>query len=157
MSQALSDVLTLATAVGSGALGGGYYIFSAMVMPALRKRPPSEAIKAMNQINVDAVRPPFMLLFGGTSLLSIALIVYEFAQSTSWMRIIGAVLSLSGFVITASYNVPRNNRLAAVDPAAADAHDSWDAFARQWTGSNHCRALVSITGAIVLSIAMLNG
>ncbi len=156
MSQALSDALTLTAAVSSGALGGGYYIFSAMVMPALRRRPANEAIKAMNQINVDAMRPPFMLLFGGTALLSIALIVYELAQSMSWMRIVGAVLSLSGFVITASYNVPRNNRLAAIDPVAGDVRDSWDTFARQWSGSNHCRALVSIAAAVVLSLAMLS-
>ena len=51
------------------------FAFSSFVMPALRRLPPAQGVAAMQSINVTAVRPPFMLVFGGTAVLSVALIV----------------------------------------------------------------------------------
>ena len=51
------------------------FAFSSFVMPALRRLRPAQGAAAMQSINVTAVRPPFMLAFGGTAVSSVALLV----------------------------------------------------------------------------------
>ena len=65
----------IVAAVGAGCNGGVLFAFSAFVMPALQRLPTAQGVAAMQSINVTAVRPPFMLVFGGTALVCLALIV----------------------------------------------------------------------------------
>jgi uncharacterized membrane protein len=52
------------------------------------------------------------------------------------------------------YHVPRNEALALVNPARADAVDLWRDYARSWTAWNHVRTLTSIAGAATLVLAL---
>lgn len=143
-------VATTTAAVCAGATGGMYVAFSTMVMPALNSRAASEAIAAMQRINVLAVRPPFMVLFFGCAVASV---VAGAAAGTSnthgLLRFAGAVLSLTSFGMTVAVNVPLNNRLARVagagDPAA------WQSFAQPWTRANSLRGVLALAGAAALA------
>ncbi len=153
---ALGDAFAIIAAVCTGLAGGVYLGFSALVMPALLRRPAGDAIVTMQEVNRAAVRPPFMTVFFGAAIASAALIVVElvgFDGASSALRIAGGVLSLVGFVITAGYNVPRNNELAALDPTAAGAQQTWDRLAGEWTRGNHARAASSALGLVALLVA----
>lgn len=53
---ALGTALALVTATASGLTAGVFLGFSALVMPALRARPPAEAVAAMQAVNLVAPR-----------------------------------------------------------------------------------------------------
>jgi hypothetical protein len=65
--------LTIAAAIGCGAMGGVFFASSAFVMAALRRLPAAQAVAAMQSINVTAVTPPFMLALFGTAVACVAL------------------------------------------------------------------------------------
>ncbi|GAB3617058.1 hypothetical protein GCM10027416_16150 [Okibacterium endophyticum] len=66
----------------------------------------------------------------------------------------GAALSLSAFVSTIVYNVPRNNRIARLDPHSAASASEWTVIERQWTRANHLRGATSALGAVTLIVAV---
>ena len=91
--------LTIATALGSGLVGGAFYAFSSFVMPALERLPAHEGIAAMQSINVTAVQPPFMVGFIGTALASAATIVvgaFELSEAHGAYMVAGGALYLIG-------------------------------------------------------------
>lgn len=56
-------------------------------------------------------------------------------------------------VVTIAFNVPLNNRLAALDPAglsAAEAAREWMAYYTPWTTWNHVRTVAPLVGATLL-------
>ncbi|MBL3940464.1 hypothetical protein FH720_24930, partial [Bacteroides thetaiotaomicron] len=63
------------SAVGCGLMAGVYFAFSTFVMTSLGRVAPQAGAAAMNAINVDIVRSPFMPLFLGTTLMALALVV----------------------------------------------------------------------------------
>ncbi len=67
----LTEILTIATALGAATFGGAMYAFSAFVMHALDRTPTRAAVEAMQQINLSAPRAPLVLVMVGTSLLSV--------------------------------------------------------------------------------------
>lgn len=145
----MTDWMPLVAGVLAAVVGGFYFAFSAVVMPALRRRPAAEAGPAMVAINVQAVRAPFMIVFFGAAIAAIAVLVVSVPDVQSGippLRVIGALLSLLGWVSTVAVNVPLNTRLAAAgDPAAA-----WTRFDRPWTRANHIRTVLSVAGAVTL-------
>lgn len=60
--------LTVAAALGAGALGGVFYAFSSFVMPALERLPDAQGLQAMQSINVTAERAGLMVGLFGTAL-----------------------------------------------------------------------------------------
>lgn len=65
----------------------------------------------------------------------------------------GAALAVVAFVVTIAFNVPLNNRLAALDPAglsAAEAAREWMAYYTPWTTWNHVRTVAPLVGATLL-------
>ena len=88
-------VLTVATAIGSAAVGGVFFAFSTFVMPALRRLPAAQGIAAMQSINVTALLPPLMLLMFGTALACVALIVVAVVDGSPWL-VAGAAVYLVG-------------------------------------------------------------
>jgi uncharacterized membrane protein len=151
-------VLTIATAVGSAAVGGVFFAFSTFVTAALRRLPPAQGLAAMQSINVTAPMPPLMLLMFGTALACVALIV---AAVVSWGEpfapwlLAGAVVYLLGEIaVTMAYNVPRNNELAALDPDAAEAAARWPSWIAEWTAGNHVRTVAGLAAAAALLIAL---
>lgn len=144
----LSAWLPLAAGVGSAVAGGFYFAFSAVVIPALRRRPPHEAATSMVAVNGQALRPPFMLVFFGTAAAcgGTAVAALVGPQAHSMLRVAGSAAYLAGCVLTMAVNVPHNNRLAA------EGAGHWPAFDRFWTRANHVRAILSVAGAVALML-----
>lgn len=141
--------IPLVAGVGSAVAGGVYVAFSAMVMPALRRRSPVDAAGTMVAINNHAERAPFMTVFFGTAVAAAATIITAAvdSQPTSTLRITGAGLYLVGVASTAAANVPLNRRL---DAAGDNRAEFWPRFERPWTRLNHARAALSIAGSVLL-------
>ncbi len=157
MSGAVA-ALVLAGAVGAACNGGALFAFSAFVMPALQRLPAAQGIAAMQSINVMAVRAPFMVVFGGTAVVSAAIVVVgvrALGESYAPWLIGGALLYLLGvFGLTVGFHVPRNDALAALAPEAAGTADGWRTYVSAWTAANHVRAGVALLAAAALGIAV---
>lgn len=152
------DVLVLVTCVGSGLVGGAFFVFSVMVMPALRKLVPAEGIRAMQAINAAAIRPLFMVVFIGTAALSLGLGVWSATgldEPGTLLTLIACAAYLFGcFLLTTAYHVPRNNALLTVDAGMHESAAKWQRYQREWTRMNHVRALASAASAVLLAIAV---
>jgi uncharacterized membrane protein len=150
--------LVIATAVGAGCTGGALFAFSSFVVPALRRLPPAQGAAAMQSINITAVRPPFMLAFGGTAALSVALVVVAamaLDEAYAPWLIVAAVLYLVGVLgLTMAYHVPRNDALAALVPDAPETTAAWARYAAEWTTANHVRAAAGLLATAALGIAL---
>lgn len=144
----------LASAVGSGLMAGIFFAFSAVVMPALQRRPAAEGIAAMQTMNVVIANPLFVLIFVGTGVASAATIVLSLVDTarSGAPAAVGGVLYLVGaIVVTGVANVPRNDALDAADPASSDGADLWTRYLREWTAWNHART-VATTAALALFV-----
>ena len=160
MSGAVA-ALVIVAAVGAACTGGALFAFSSFVMPALRRLPAAQGVAAMQSTNVTAVRPPFMLPFAGTAVLSIALIVVALTsldESYAPWLIVGAVLYLVGvFGLTMAYHVPRNDALAGLAPDAPETAVAWGRYVSEWTTANHVRSAAGLLAAAALALALRVG
>ena len=144
----LLDVLLIAAILGTGVVAGVFYAFSGFVTQGLDRLPPSDAARAMRQLNVTAVRPPLMLALFGTGLLAVAVVVialFGALGAGTWWAVAASVVYIVGAIgVTAAANVPRNDRLAAA-PAADEAAlaAAWSAFRPGWQAWNHVRTFTS--------------
>jgi len=57
-------------------------------------------------------------------------------------------------VPAAQFNVPRNDALAALDPANAESVRLWAEYVAGWTLWNHVRTIAAIAATILLMIAI---
>lgn len=154
--------LTLAALLGSGIMAGCFFAFSNFVMPALARRPAGEGMAAMQAINVTVLNPGFLGVFMGTTLLSAVLGGGGLMLGGLWVgpALAAALLYMLGtFAVTVAGNVPLNDRLEAVDPAAPDAADAWAGYLRRWTFWNHVRTAASMAATVgyALAFARLGG
>lgn len=154
----LITALAIVTSVGCGVNGGVFFGFSSFVMPALARLRPAEGAAAMQSINVMAPTPVFMTALFGTGALCVATIVAGLAaldESYGGWLVAGGVIYLAGtIVLTMLYHVPRNNALAAVDPAAPEAARLWERYLTEWTRANHIRAAAGAAAAALLIIGV---
>ncbi len=148
--------ITTITAVGSGLAGGVFFAFSSFVMPALRRLPSGQGVAAMQSINKQAPTPAFMTLLFGTAALSAGLGVYSIAHRdepyADWL-LSGSVSYLAAIVITGAFHIPRNDKLAALDPDNAEAARYWTTYLSQWTAGNHIRTLSCAASALLFTVA----
>jgi uncharacterized membrane protein len=153
-----SDLLSVAAAVGAGTMGGVFFAFSVFVMAALDRLPPAEAVSAMRAINVTVITPLFMLVFVGTALLCVAVVVVAATGGfvgSAGLGVAGAVVYLVGtFGLTGAYNVPRNNRLEQ-DGNRNQGVEYWPTYRREWTRANHVRTAGGILAALLLTLAVV--
>lgn len=159
MMELFTTSVTAAAAIGSGVAGGVYFAFSTIVSPALRLRPASEAVTAMQRVNENAVRAPFMIVFFGGTLAACAAAatatISGAAPEAVPLRVIGAGLTLASVATTILFNVPRNNALARAKPSDPDAADVWRSFDAGWSPANTIRAALAIAGAVFLAASMV--
>lgn len=157
MSAALL-ALALATAVACGLSGGVFFAFSSFVMPALRALPPAQALAAMQQINAKALTPPFMTLFGGSTLLALASAaagaLYLDDPYGPWLVAAGALHLTGSFALTAAFHVPRNDALARLDTDGPQNATAWRTYATGWTRANHVRALTDAAACACAAAAL---
>jgi uncharacterized membrane protein len=153
--------LTLAGALGCGLSAGALFSFSSFVMRALARLPAPQGIAAMQSINVVAVTPIFMTALFGTGLICVVLAVWalvDWHDSFGPWLLAGSTLYLVGTIgLTMAYHVPRNNALAAVEPAGHDAEIHWRRYVADWTRWNHVRVAAGLAAAAAFTVALLVG
>jgi uncharacterized membrane protein len=150
--------LTLAAALGSGLIAGVFFAFSSFVMKALARLPAAHGIAAMQQINVTVINPWFMAAFVGTAALGLILAVLALADwqgSRSRWLVAGALLHVVGtFGVTMVFNVPRNDALAAADPASETGAALWAGYVPGWTLWNTVRTVAALLAAAAFILAL---
>ncbi len=152
------DIVTTATALGCGTVGGVFFAFSAFVMSGITRLPDDQAIAAMKSINVTAVRPLFMLALFGTAALCVAVGVHALlnrGDRQATLLLIGACLYLVGIVVTIAINVPINDRIADLAPHSDAARAAWHGYAAHWLIANHVRTITSLAAMVVLVLGLL--
>ncbi|HSA48888.1 MAG TPA: anthrone oxygenase family protein [Yinghuangia sp.] len=146
--------LTMATALGCIVIGGVFFGFSALVMPALRQAPAKDAVGVMQAVNTSALTFPFLPVFLGSALASAALGVWavvDWDADHSALLVAGAATYLVGsFVLTVAYHVPRNEALDKVTAGTADADRLWAVHVVEWTRMNHVRGLAAVAAGALL-------
>jgi uncharacterized membrane protein len=150
--------LTLGAALGCGLIAGVFFAFSSFVMNALGRLPPAQGIAAMQSINVAVINPWFMLPFLGTAAACAVLGVnslLSWHQPGAGYVLLGSLLYVIGtLLVTMVCNVPRNDALAAVDPASAEGASRWAAYLVSWTFWNHVRTAAALAASASLTLAL---
>jgi len=158
MIDNLLFALTLFSALGCGLVAGAFFAFSSFVMNALARLPPAQGIAAMQSINVAVINPLCGAVFLGTAAACVILAVSSLLR---WHRpgaaylLAGSLLYLVGaLLVTIVFNVPRNDALAAVNPASAEGASLWAGYVASWTAWNHVRTAAALAAAAALTIAL---
>jgi uncharacterized membrane protein len=150
--------LMFAAAIGSGLIAGVFFAFSSFVMPALRRLPAAQGLAAMQSINIMVLNPMFLGVFLGTAIGCLLLVVIALLNwhkpGATCLLAGGAIYLLGTFAVTALFNVPRNDALAALDPASAESVRLWAEYVAGWTLWNHVRTIAAIAATILLMIAI---
>jgi uncharacterized membrane protein len=156
--RTLADVLTVFTLVGSGVVTGILLIFSNTVMPSLARF--GEGAATMVEINERILNPLFLGLFVGTaaSCLVLGALALLGHGPGGPLTVAGCTLYLVGVVaVTAAFNVPMNEALAAlaVDSEAAAAY--WQEYLERWTFWNRVRSVLGVVATTLLAVGVVMG
>jgi uncharacterized membrane protein len=161
MSTTPVAVLTATAAVASAVVAGVFFAFSTFVMRGLDRTDPLDALTAMRGINAEAqANAPFLMMFLGSAVLALAVgvvAVVRLDQPNGWILLAGAVFGVAGLVVTMAFNIPLNDRLAALDPAALSAGDAaqqWQSYLTAWTAWNHVRTATGVLAAALLVVGL---
>jgi uncharacterized membrane protein len=150
--------LTLLAALGCGLIGGVFFAFSAFVMKALARLPPSQGIAAMQSINIAVLNPSFLGAFLGTAVICVVALIFSLLrwhERGAIYLLVGGTLYLVGtLLVTMVCNVPKNDVLASVAPADPGAASVWAGYIASWTAWNHVRTAASLAAAASFSIAL---
>jgi uncharacterized membrane protein len=145
--------LKLTAILGCGLIAGVFFAFSSFVMTALARRPSAQGIAAMQSINIAVVNPLFMLVFLGTGVVCLLLLmgaIGNWQLSNAPYLLAGSLLYLIGALgVTIGCNIPLNNELAVTQPNSSDAANIWSKYLSRWTVWNHLRTMASL-GAVIL-------
>jgi len=151
--------LTLLSALGCAVVAGVFFAFSTFVMKALARLPSAQGIAAMQSINLAVITPLFMGALFGTALTCVALAVIsalEWDEPEVIYQLAGSALYVFGTIlVTIAFNVPRNDALAAVDPASADGANLWRRYVAEWTAWTHVRTAAALAAAASLTVALV--
>jgi uncharacterized membrane protein len=157
MFDRLFPVLVFTAAIGSGIVAGIFFAFSSFVMAALGRLSPEHGIAAMQSINITVINPGFMLVFMGTGLVCLALLVGAFWWDGTGGKLImtaGALYLVGCIGVTMVCNVPLNDALAAVEAGTPQAAELWARYLRDWTFWNHVRTVAPLASMILFIIAL---
>lgn len=145
-------------AVGAGLVAGVFFAFSTFVMKALAQLPNEHGVVAMQRINVVVMNPVFLGLFVGTALIAG---ICGVGAVLSWGSIQSALLLAAGvlyvvgcFGVTVAFNVPRNERLARLQPGSVEASAYWQVYLQEWVFWNHVRTVASSAAAAVAAVSL---
>jgi uncharacterized membrane protein len=159
MTNAFISTLTFAAAVGSGLVAGFFFAFSAVTMKALGRIAPAQGIAAMQSINVVVLNAWFFTAFFGTAALCLILGIHAVAtwrMPNAIFVVTAAVLYLTGVIfVTMAFNVPLNNKLAALAPASPEAERVWARYLSVWTAWNHVRTVAPLVSAVAFIQALV--
>ena len=158
--NSLTISILICAALGSGMMAGLFCSFSNFLMQALSEIPSPKGIAAMQSINQVIVKPAFLFVFFGTGVACVLFLVLGWGQlnnvTLAWAAAGGGVYVLGSIIVTIAFNVPMNNRLAAVDSESEDGAKVWEIYLVRWTQWNHVRSIATIASTILLVLAVLN-
>lgn len=158
MIDTLFLIFCLLSATGAGISAGLYFIFSNTVMDALAKLKPNEGIAAMQSINRVIQNPLFFLVFFGTAVTSLFILIslfWSWDEPGSGYLLLGSLLYLIGTIlVTIVFNVPRNNALDRVEPESKEAEILWGKYLREWTFWNHVRTVACVLSLLFFILAV---
>lgn len=158
MLDRLFFALTLVSALGCGLIAGVFYAFSTFVMGALGRLPAAQGAAAMQSINVVVLNPWFLGVFMGTAaacgVLGVASVFAWDRPGAAWLLAGAALYVVGTFGVTIVFNVPRNDALAAVNPASAEGAELWARYLREWTMWNHVRTAAALAATAALIVAL---
>ncbi len=144
--------------ISVGLMAGLFFAFSASVMRALGKMPPKDAILAMQLINVEIVNPVFLIVLVGSviaCLLTIVGSLSRLSDPSTGYAVAGSVIYLIGSIlVTAIFNIPRNNALSTLNPLAPTSPSAWVSYLNEWTQWNHVRGIAATIGSLLLAIGL---
>lgn len=145
--------------IGFSVMGGIYFAFSAFVMKSFDELEKSEGMRAMQSINDVILKSFFMVLFFGTTLIAIVLIIYALTHlndsNAIFLLASGLTYFVGMFLCTVLFNVPLNNELKAADGNSKDGQKIWDEYLVVWTRWNHVRTLSCVIAATFLFLIAL--
>ncbi|MET0534650.1 MAG: anthrone oxygenase family protein [Steroidobacter sp.] len=157
MTNQLLIVLLIAASVGSGVMGGLFFVFSNTIMSAFDRLPNGGGVPAMQRINEVILNPLFFFVFFGTGIVSVVLLIFyvtHLSQPGALLACIGAVVYIVGAIgVTMACNVPLNNKLAAVPASAKDLAAHWQAYRGPWTHWNHVRTITCTLAAAAFALS----
>ena len=147
--------LILVAGIGAGLTAGVFLAFSGFVMTGLGRAPAAVGVRSMQEINRAAPSPVVMLTLFGTAVLVVGLaVVAIIGRGPGWGFVVaGAATYLVCVGLTIGYHVPRNEALAALDPAAADTEKAWRTYLSDWTRLNHLRTVSAAAGSVLLLLS----
>lgn len=149
--------LKLAAILGCGLIAGVFFAFSSFILTALARRPSAQGIAAMQSINIAVINPLFMLVFLGTGVVCLLLLIGAISNwqlSNSPYLLVGSLLYLIGALgVTIGCSIPLNNELAVTQPNSSDAANIWSKYLSRWTAWNHLRTMASLGAAISFLLA----
>jgi uncharacterized membrane protein len=120
-------------------------------MKALAQLPADQGATAMQRINDVVLSPLFLGVSLGTAFLAAACVVLSVlgwgSLQSVWLLASGLLYLGGSLPDTVAFNVPRNERLAGLDPGSAQAAEYWPAYLREWSRWNHVRSVASIASA----------
>lgn len=150
------QLVVIAAIVGSGLVSGLLFAFSLVVMRALRELAPEVGMGAMQRINVLIVNPLFLVLFLGTAVLSVLLLIIGWRGLPSLGALLLALGSSAYLVgplgITMGFSVPLNNALASTPRDQAP--EAWPRYVRAWLRWNHIRTMLGVVATTLLSCGL---
>lgn len=146
-------------AVTSGLMSGVYLAFSSFVLRSFDALDPRSAIAAMNAINTHILRSLFMPLFFGSTLAAVLLVgagFWHWRNPDAEIAVAaGMVYAIGMFGVTAAFNVPLNNQLAAQQRDDSEAKERWQSYRTHWGRWNTVRTIASLLG-LVLSVQIIS-
>ncbi|MPY87536.1 MAG: DUF1772 domain-containing protein [Luteitalea sp.] len=142
-------------------MAGFFFAFSVAVMTALAQQPPPAGMATMQAINIAVFNPVFGTAFTATPVLCVLVMIdslLRWDEPDALCVLVGGTLYLIGTLgVTAMFNVPRNDALAAVQPTAQGSAVLWSRYLREWTAWNHVRTAAAFAAAAWLTVALLGG
>ena len=145
----------------AGAMSAGLtFIFSNTIMPALERQGPDAGAAAMVAINEIILNPLFFVIFIASALVAAVAGVLALVDGHPSAALIaaGAALYVVGmFGITAGFNVPLNDQLAAVTLGTEEARILWAHYLDRWTFWNTVRTVAGAAAALLLILSRSGG
>ena len=147
--------VVVAMITGAALVTGLLFAFSNFVMAALADVSTENAVEVMQRINVRIINPVFFLLFVGTPVLCLIVVIQTFLNAGENLNLwlpVGATLYLSGPLgITLMFNVPLNDRLAKIEKSNAN---EWEVYQAKWQGWNHLRTYIGIVSIVLMAVGL---
>jgi uncharacterized membrane protein len=154
----MTRLLHLVSVLLLGLLAGFFYAYSNSVMWGLDDTAPEAAIAAMQGINRVVRNPLFAASFFGAPLattVAAAFLWRRAGAAAGLVAVLALALCLLAVGITAVVNVPMNEALAALDPAAVDPAQAWSDYSERWTFWNHVRFAASLLAFALMTMLAL--